>query len=358
MRNRSIPRLYLAYPFTLDHMSPRRLKIIIALTVAVLTCSAGAVRAQEPAKPAPEQDSTIRVDVDLVNILFTVKAKKGGQLIPNLEKQNFSISEDGHPQVVQRFSRETDLPITLGLLIDISASQERLVDIEREAAGSFFSSVLRKKDEAFLISFGQNTDLLQDYTSSARQLTAAMRDLQPDSGGQNVNPGAVPTMGAPKGTLLYDAVYLAANEKLKSEVGRKAMILITDGEDQGSRYDRKAAIEAAQRADAIIYSIYYVDRAFYNGPGMMTFGGGGGEGELRRMSEETGGKVFTVSKKHPLTEVFNEIQEELRNQYSIGYSSTNSKRDNTFRKIEIKVDNSAYRAQARSGYFATPADVP
>ncbi len=146
-----------------------------------------------------------------------------------------------------------------------------------------------------------------------------------------VNPGAVPTAGAPKGTLLFDAVYLAANEKLKSEVGRKAMILITDGEDQGSTYDRRAAVEAAQRADAIIYSIYYVDRAFYNRGGLM-LGGGGGESDLRKMSEETGGKVFTVSNKHPLSEVFTEIQEELRNQYSIGYSSTNSKRDNTFRR--------------------------
>ena len=156
---------------------------------------------------------------------------------------------------------------------------------------------------------------------------------------------------------MFDAIYLAANEKLKSEVGRKAIILITDGEDQGSTYDRRAAIEAAQRSDAIIYSIYYVDRAFYAQSGMM-FGGGGGESDLRKMSEETGGKVFTVSKKHPLDEVFNEIQEELRNQYSIGYSSINSKRDNTFRHLDIKVDNPAYKSQARSGYYATPPDVP
>ena len=308
--------------------------------------------------PPPEQDTTIRVNVELVNILFTVKAKKGGALIPNLEKQNFTIFEDGKQQNIQHFSRETDLPITLGLLIDISASQERLVDVERAAASSFFSSVLRKKDEAFLISFGKSTDLLQDYTNSARQLTASMRDLQGD--GQmptRINPGAVPTSGSVKGTLLYDAIYLAANEKLKSEVGRKAMILITDGDDQGSTYDRRAAIEAAQRADAIIYSIYYVDRAFYAGAGMM-FGGGGGESELRKMSEETGGKVFTVSNKHPLSEIFSQIQEELRNQYSLGYSSTNSKRDNTFRHLEIKVDNPSYKSQARSGYYATLPDVP
>src|SRR3954469_6967891 len=162
---------------------------------------------------AAAQDQPIRVDVDLVNILFTVKAKKGGALIPNLEKSNFTIQEDGAPQTIQHFSRETDLPLTLGLLIDISASQERLIDIERQAASAFFSSVIRPKDEAFLISFGKSTDLLQDYTNSPRQLTAALQDLRGD--GQtpmlgrgpipNVNTGPIPTSGTPKGTLLFDA---------------------------------------------------------------------------------------------------------------------------------------------------------
>ena len=334
-----------------------------ARSAALCLVLAASVSAQAPPPPEPpSQDTTIRVDVELVNILFTVKAKKGGALIPNLEKQNFTIFEDGKQQPIQRFSRETDLPITLGLLIDISASQERLVDIERQAASSFFSSVLRKKDEAFLISFGKSTDLLQDYTNSPKQLVAAMRDLQGDGQSPsfgsgpipNVNTGPVPT-GRVKGTLLYDAIYLAANEKLKSEVGRKAMILITDGDDQGSTYDRRAAIEAAQRADAIIYSIYYVDRGFYAGAGLL--GGGGGESELRKMSEETGGKVFTVSSKHPLNEIFNQIQDELRNQYSIGYQSTNPQRDNTFRKLDIRTDNKDYRVQARSGYYATKPDA-
>ncbi len=138
----------------------------------------GWARAQSPGVQSPgvqppvaqdqaaSQESTIKVNVDLVNILFTVRAKKGGQLIPNLEKNNFTVYEDGKQQTIQHFSRETDLPLTLGLLIDISASQENLVDIERDAAASFFSSVVRKKDEAFLISFGKDTNLLQDYTNS------------------------------------------------------------------------------------------------------------------------------------------------------------------------------------------------
>ena len=238
-----------------------------------------------------------------------------------------------------------------------------MIDIEREAATSFFSSVIRKKDEAFLISFGKTTELLQDYTSSPRQLTAALRDLRGD--GQtpmigrgpipNVNTGPVPQTGTPKGTLLFDAVYLAADEKLKSEVGRKALVLITDGDDQGSTYDVKAAIEAAQKADAIIYSIYYVDRGFYAQAGM--WGGGGGEGDLRKMSSETGGHVFTVDNKHPLNEIFRQIQDELRNQYSIGYVPTHPVGDGTFRHVEIKVDDKDYRVQARSGYYATQNDA-
>src|SRR3954453_2605150 len=343
----------------------RSVALASTLTILVLGGLSFAQSTAEPPK-GPGQESqdpaTIRVDVDLVNILFTVKAKKGGQLIPNLEKNNFSISEDGKSQTIQRFSRETDLPLTLGLLIDVSASQERLIETEREAAAAFFSRVLRKKDEAFLISFGKSTELLQDFTNSAKQLTSAMRDLQGAGQapmiGRNpvpVNTGPVPTVGSPKGTLLYDAVYLASDEKLKGEVGRKALILIADGEDQGSTYKIKTAIEQAQKADAIIYSLYYVDHAFYS-RGMMSFGGGG-EGQLRKMSEETGGHVFTVSSKHPLKEVLDEIQEELRNQYSIGYSSTNPKKDGSFRRIEIKTDHPDYHVQARNGYYATPVDT-
>src|SRR5579875_562572 len=311
---------------------------------------------QTTSQAQANQEPTITVNVELVNILFTVRAKKGGQLIPNLTKDDFKIYEDGKEQTIQRFARETDLPLTLGLLIDISASQERLIDIERQAASSFFSSVIRPKDEAFLISFGKSTDLLQDYTSSPRLLTSALRDLRGDGEpaairGTIPNTGPVPTMGTPKGTLLFDAVYLASDEKLKAEVGRKALILITDGEDQGSTYNIHTAIEAAQKADAIIYSIYYVDREFYLQGGMMA---GGGERDLRKMSEETGGHVFTVGRKHTLDDVFKEIQDELRNQYSIGYVPTNSARDGSFRHIEIKVDNKDYRVQARSGYYATP----
>lgn len=316
---------------------------------------------QAPPGAADQASSepTIKVNVDLVNIFCTVRAKKGGQLISNLDQKDFTVYEDGKEQTIQRFSRESDLPLTLGLLIDISASQENLIEIERQAASQFFSSVIRPKDEAFLISFGKDTELLQDFTNSPKRLVAALSDLQGDgqtpmiSGGPipNVNTGPIPQTGTPKGTLLFDAVYLAANEKLKSEVGRKALVLITDGDDQGSTYRLSQAVEQAQRSDAIIYSIYYVDHGFYFRNGML--GGGGGEGDLEKMSQQTGGHVFKVDKKHSLADIFREIQDELRNQYSIGYTSSNGKRDGSFRKIEIKVDHPEDKVQARTGYYAT-----
>jgi VWFA-related protein len=330
--------------------------------LAAIAGAAMLAAAQQPAAPAPEaQQPVIKVDVDLVNILFTVKTKKG-ELIPNLEKNNFTLKEDGKEQTISRFSRETDLPLTLGLLIDISASQERLIEIEREAASQFFSSVIRPKDQAFLISFGKDTQLLEDFTNSPRQLIAGLRDLRGDGQAPRigrspipVNTGPMPDYGTPKGTLLYDAVYLAATEKLKNEVGRKALILITDGEDQGSTYTIKDAIEVAQKSDAIVFSVFYVDRAFY-GRGGFSIGGGGNEGALKKISDETGGHVFTVSNKHPLNEVFKEIQDELRNQYSIGYTPTNATRDGSFRHIDIKTDNPEYHVQARAGYYATKND--
>lgn len=316
----------------------------------------------QSSQPSDDAPGVIRVDVDLVNILFTVHKKKGGSLVPGLSKDDFTVFEDGKKQSISQFAQESNLPLTLGLLIDISASQVNLIDIERHAANEFFSAVLRPKDEAFLISFGKDTELLQDLTESPRILKAALRTLEGDttgpptmtSGPVATTPGTIPDIGRPKGTLLYDAVYLASNEKLKSEVGRKAIVLITDGEDQGSYYTRDQAIEAAQRANTIVYSIYYVDHSFYWAAGI---GYGGDQGALKKMSEQTGGRVFTVDKNHTLQDVFKEIQEEMRNQYAIGYVPTNTARDGKFRKIEIKVRDKDDIAQARKGYYATRNDA-
>lgn len=336
------------------------------LTLAALL-SRGVLKAesQQPTGEMPSQDqsSVIRVDVDLVNILFTVRKKRGGALVPNLNQDDFTLYEEGKKQTIKRFERETNLPLTIGLLVDVSASQVNLIETEREAAGAFFTNVIRPKDEAFLIAFGKETELLQDLTGSPRILHAALRGMQGDASGTmmtrapipNTNPGPLPQIGKPKGTLLFDAVYLASNEKLKSEVGRKAIVLITDGEDQGSYYKRDQAIEAAQRADTIIYSIYYVDPWFYQSSGLMGFGGG--ESDLKKMSEQTGGRVFVVDRKHTLQDVFKELQDEMRNQYAMSYTPTNSERNGKFRRIEIKVRDKDDIVQARKGYYATRNDA-
>src|SRR5437660_7208655 len=278
------------------------------------------------------QEQTIKVDVNLVNILCSVRNKSGG-LVGNVEKKDFTLFEDVKQQEVKYFTRETDLPLTIGLLVDTSKSQERLIDVERRAAYEFFSKVLRKKDEAFLIQFGAEAELLQDSTGSPKLLQEGLNQLRLSVPLGGLHPGPVPTQQNLAGTILYDAVYLAENEKLKGEVGRKAMVLITDGVDTGSKISRDRAIEAAQKADVIIYSIYYVDRMAYGPFG----GGGGGEGDLRRMSSDTGGAVFHVDRSHTLDGIFREIQDEMRSQYSIAYSPTNSKKDGTFRKIEIRM---------------------
>jgi VWFA-related protein len=319
-----------------------RLPFFFALGAALL--------AQTPPQTKPPDElPSITVDVDVVSILASVRDKRGA-LVPNLQKDDFTILEEGKAQAIKYFTRETDLPLTIGLLVDVSGSQRNLIDIERNAASQFFSQVLRKKDEAFLISFGEETELLQDYTGSARLLAQGLNQLRVSSGVGGISPGPVPTIGDPRGTVLYDAIYLAASEKLKTEVGRKVIVVITDGVDQGSRLTRNQAIEAAQKADAVIYSIEYYDPSAYGR--FMSFGGSGGEGELRKMSDETGGHVYKVDRGHPLDMVFRELQDEMRSQYSIGYTPTNGLKDGSYRHLDVKLANKDLKAQARKGYYA------
>jgi VWFA-related protein len=300
-----------------------------------------------------QDDATLKVEVSLVNILFSVRDKKGG-LVGNLNKDDFKVFEDGKEQEVKFFNRETDLPLTIGLLIDVSASQMNLIDIEKNAAYQFFGSVLRKQDLAFLISFGEDSELLQDYTNSPKLLRAGLEDLHVSSGVGGFGPGPVPTISQPRGTVLYDAVYVASADQLKGQVGRKVLVLITDGEDEGSKYKISQAIEAAQKADAIIYGFYYVDRGFYMSRGMVF--GGGSDSALRQMSEDTGGHVFHVDRKTTLQQAFEQLQDEMRSQYAIGYTPVNPAKDGTFRKIEIKTTNRDWKVQARKGYYAVKSE--
>lgn len=301
-----------------------------------------------------QDEPTIKVDVNLVNVLCSVRNKQNG-LVGNLEKTDFTIFEDGKQQDIKYFTRETDLPLTIGLLVDTSGSQRRLVDDEKRAASQFFAKVLRKKDLAYLMQFGTEAELLQDDTSSPRLLQEGLEQLHMSVGVGGLSPGPVPTQQNQAGTVLFDAVYLAANEKMKNEVGRKAIILITDGVDEGSKTPISQAIEAAQKTDSIIYSIDYEDPGAYGGGwGRITIGGPGGQGmrDLGKMSSETGGRVFKVDRRNSLDDIFRDLQEEMRSQYAIGYQPPNPNKDGSYHKIEIKVDSKDYKVQARKGYYA------
>lgn len=288
------------------------------------------------------QEATIKVDVDVVSVYASVRDKRGAY-IKDLTKDDFTVMEDGKKQEIRYFSRESDLPLTIGLLIDVSRSQEGLIETEKRAGGQFFQQVLRPKDAAFVISFGSEAELLQDLTNSQRLLAKGLEGLRLNASVGGLHPS--PTGAKQRGTIMYDAVYLAAAEKLKDEVGRKVIVLITDGMDFGSRVSLQEAITSAHKSDAIIYSVYYVDPRVYGW-------GGYSDSDLKKMSEETGGRVFRVDRKNDLEDIFRQIQEEVRSQYAIGYNPAGQSTAGGFRKIDIKTSNKELKVLARKGYYA------
>ena len=339
-------------------MPKSKLNLALGVALWLSLAGAGATLAQQaPTGDAEQSSETLKVNVNVVQLFFNVKDKKGG-LIPNLTKDQFQILEDGKPQTIKYFAAESNLPLTLGILIDSSGSQLRVLDMEKEVGGAFLRQILTDKDEAYVIDFNVDAELIQDYTRDVHRLQAALNKVKintgfttgplPGAGG-----GPVPTApGSQRGTVLYDAVYLSAHDMLSKEVGRKAMILLTDGEDEGSQLKIRDAIEAAQKADAIIYVLLCADRGFYGSFQV----GYSGEGEMRKLTEATGGRVINVGNKFDkLKEAFDQIAAELRSQYNLGYTPTNTLLDGGYRKLEVKSKQS-YKVQCRAGYYATPRE--
>lgn len=333
--------------------------------------------------------TTVSVRVKVVNVLATVRDKHG-KIANGLTKDDFTLSEDGRPQTIKYFARETDLPLTLGMLVDTSLSQRRVLGEERSASESFLAQILREdQDKAFVIHFDREVELLQDLTASHEKLHTALESLatpqftRTSGGGGSPGPGSGRGSGRHGGgTLLYDAVYLASDELMEKQPGRKALIVLSDGVDMGSKESLDVAIESAQRANTIVYSILFQDdEAYGNGggfgrtgisiPGMggpgMGRGGMGGPGRggrrypeehadgkkvLERMSKETGGRLFQVSKKEPVEQIYSQIEEELRNQYNLGYTPN---RDNAaesgYHKIQVATKKKDLVVQARDGYY-------
>lgn len=295
-------------------------------------------------QPLGDQDvETLKVNVNLVNVYFSVRDKNG--FITNLKKDDCQIFEDKVPQTTKNFTQEKKLPLTIGILLDTSGSQQNLLPLEQQSGAEFLKDVLTPKDEAFLISFDINVDLLADYTNDPRALKRAMDKAVINTG---AGTGSVTGNGSPRGTLLYDAVYLAAHDKLRQEAGRKVLVLLTDGGDQGSQETLKSAIEAAQKSNAIVYVIMIADRGFYGGFGGIYTGAG----DMDRLARETGGRVINVGNNgQKLKDAFDQIQDELRTQYLASYTPTNLKIDGTFRTLNITCGKGE-KVQARKGYYA------
>jgi VWFA-related protein len=340
---------------------------------------------QQQSQPSQPQPPTISVNVKVVNVLATVR-NKHGEIVRNLTKDDFVLEEDDRPQTIRYFARETDLPLTLGLLVDTSLSQRRVLDQERSASSTFLDQVLRvDKDVAFVIHFDREVELLQDLTSSRQKLEAALALLQApqlhradqEGGGNSGNsPDSDPRSGRRAGgggggTLLYDAVYLASNEIMKKQQGRKALIVLSDGVDRGSKETLASAVEAAQRASTLVYSILFTAEqpygGGYGGRGMGGMGrrGGGYPGRypqqerpdgkkiLQQISKQTGGRLFEVSKKLPIEQIYAQIQDELRNQYNLGYTPDRADIGAGYHKILLTTKQKDLIVQARDGYYAT-----
>jgi len=300
---------------------------------ASLFCSRTLLRAQE--------QPTFSAGVKVVNLLATVR-NKDRALVRDLTKDDFTLSENGRPQVIRYFSRESELPLTLGLMVDTSMSQRRVLDAERGASFRFLDQVLREnKDQVFIMQFDMSVQLRQPLTSSRKALndtlpyvdTPTSRQLRIQTGG---------------GTLLYDAVVTAAQNEMQKARNRKALIVLSDGVDTGSEATLAQAIAAAQRADTIIYSILFSDPGAYG----LSLAGSSGKAALTRMSKETGGGFFEASKKQGIDRIFDWIQEELRSQYSIGYISDEPVRISEFRKIQLSAKPKGLVVQARDQYWA------
>jgi VWFA-related protein len=346
---------------------------------------------------AQDAVSTIAVNVNVVTLPVTVRDKHG-KIVKDLTKDDFTLQEDGRPQTIKYFSQEANLPLTLGLLVDTSRSQTNVLDAERNASRSFLDQMLvQPKDKAFLIHFDHEVELLQDLTSSHDKLQAALDLLRTPSDRERSNDPNDPS-NSPSGsdshhgggTQLYDAVFLASNELMKKQPGRKALIVLTDGVDRGSKTYLEGAIESAQRADTVVYAIYFADShrdegqrptgmgrgggGWPGGGGGWPGGGGGypgggspggrggqrpqqvphadGKKILERVSKETGGRFFEVTKKETVGQIYDSIVEELRTQYSMGYTPDKDSSSSGYHHIVLTAKGKELTVQTRDGYYA------
>ncbi len=281
--------------------------------------------------PPRISDQTYRVSVDLVNVLCSVFDRDTNSFVTNLTRDDFAVFEDGKKQDLKNFAKETNLPLTIAMLIDTSDSVAPKLRFIQEAAISFVQSVIRERnDRALLVEFDTGVTLLQDFTGDPNKLAREIRKLK-----------------AAGGTALYDAIYMTCDEKMIRETGRKAIVILSDGDDESSDATIQQALEMALRAETSIFVISVTKGGFFGVEGSPE-----GDAAMREITRETGGKVFFPFKLSELEDSFRQINQELRSQYSLGYYSTNGSRDGTYRKIEVKISERNLRPSHRKGYYA------
>jgi Ca-activated chloride channel homolog len=310
------------------------------LVILMLGALSQTLSSQQPAQQTPKagqkpvppgySDETYRVNVDLINVFCSVWDKDTGAFVTNLTREDFAVYEDEKKQEIKNFARETNLPLTIAFLIDTSQSVAPKLKFEQEAAISFFHSVMRERDRAALVEFDSGVTLVQDFTSDPNKMAKQIKTLR-----------------AAGGTSLYDAIYLSCDEKLIREMGRKAIVILSDGEDQSSSRTFEQALEMALKAEAIIYSIS-VNRGGFFGVGDTK----NGDRIMKDFSEQTGGRAFFPFKVDDLDEAFRRINQELRSQYNLGYVSSNAARDGGYRKIDLRIAEKGLKISYRKGYYA------
>lgn len=329
-------------------MRQRSVLPILGPIVAVILVSSSWVGAQQLSSPGAQQQQPLKVQVSLVRLYATVRDKHN-KIVSNLPEGDFKVFEDGQEQKIAYFSREMNLPLTLAMLIDTSGSQQNILGVEQEEGKAFLSQILTPKDLALVISFDTDVDLLADLTSDRSALDHALDGtrINAPANPSMIAQGPFPSSNRITGTDFYDAVYLAATDKLSGEAGRKAVIALTDAQDYGSQKTMQQAIDAAQRSDTVIHILLTVDRGFYG------WGQYNGYGVAEQMTRQTGGRLIRVSNGKDLRKAFDELAQELRSQYVIGYYPTNAARDGSFRKVKIEVSGpEKLKVLTRDGYYA------
>ena len=322
------------------------------------TPSAEASRPQIPVqipvkKPGAKQNKqqqpnggVTRVRVNLVRLYVTVRDKHGA-IVQNLDKKDFRVFEDGKEQTISFFSKDMTDPITLAMMIDSSGSQVDLLDAEKHTASRFLRDILHKDDLAMVVSFDTQVNLLADFTDDQQILHSAIEKAEinapPDLGPTNLNQ---------QGTVLYDAIYQVCRDRLPSETGRKALIILTDAEDEGSNETLQNAIVAAQQANAVIHVLLIAERGFYFQAGM----GYGGGTVAREMAAQTGGRVISIRNDKDLDKAFDQISQELRSQYILAYYPADTTATGGFRKVKVEMTTPGLRVLTRKGYYAPGRD--